>query len=83
MATTEKVLQLPGVVEAKQLQEARADYQELWRELVSAKAMIADLRNERAAWLRELEELRRYCARHVKRIDGMCSRITGLVPSRI
>lgn len=56
-------------------QRDRAGYEELWRDLVSAKAHVAELRNIVAAQDREIENLRIYVRRHVKRLDAVASRL--------
>ena len=58
-------------------QEARAGYEELWRELVATKARVAESINEVRALIRAFDELETYCRRHVKRIDAIASRLTA------
>lgn len=56
-------------------QATRAGYGELWRELVTTKAKLAELLNARAQDQLVIDELRQYVRRHVKRLDAIASRL--------
>lgn len=51
---------------------------DVWAELVTVKARLADAMNEVRAVNRENAELRAYVHRAVKRIDGMASKMQKL-----
>lgn len=50
-------------------------WEELWREIVVVKARVADLANLCGAAARERDDLQRYVARHVRRLDALVARI--------
>lgn len=68
-----KVLVMPSAPVSDQA--ASASFEELRRELVTVKAKLAELLNARAIDEMHVLELRRYCARHVKRLDAIASKL--------
>lgn len=59
-------------------QQARVGYEELWRELISTKAKLADALNQIAAQTREVQDLRNTFRRHVRRLDALVSRVEAV-----
>lgn len=70
-----KAEKITPISPAVEVQRDRAGFEELWRDSVATKALIADLANKLNAALREVEDLRIYIRRHVKRLDAVASRI--------
>ena len=55
--------------------QARADYEEVWREMVQIKARLANVANEIVLLQDQMAEHRRSMTRHVKRLDAVASRL--------
>lgn len=70
-----KVAVVTPISPAAEVARDRASYEELWRDSVATKALVADLANKLNAALREIDDLRIYCRKHVKRLDAVASRI--------
>lgn len=56
--------------------EARAAYEDVWKELVATKAHVADLKNQLAAQGRAFDDLSADVRRHIKRLQSIAGRLT-------